>query len=992
MADAPSSDSDRTVPQPGPLDQRAETLAFRPPPGAGSEEAPTCPAAPEPPAPALPAVPGYVVTREIGRGGMGVVYAARDPQFERELAIKVMHPGQSADQFVVEAKVTAGLPHPGVPPVYALGALPDGRPFLAMKLVEGRTLAQELNGAGRADLPRLLDHFQRVCLTVGFAHARGVVHRDLKPSNVMVGAYGEVQVMDWGLATRPAHERPTVSDEPTEPARGRTAATSGGRVRGTPAYMSPEQARGEPADDRSDVFALGGILAAVLTGAPPFAGDTVADTVRRAARADLAECFARLGACGADADLVAVARRCLAPHPADRYATGARPWRRPWPGTGPAWTTGASAPSATGPRPRPGRPRRRTPGAKRRPWAGAERAHAAEQRKRRGAQCAAAVTALVLVGALGGFAWWRDKQRTSASERADARAGAERLRIEADGAAVAARLAGERDAEARHKADQARAGVRSGLALATDLHPVQVQTGGGGAGAGGGAGRGAAHRSCSPGSSRARADLAFVERLDDIRFRKWAWVAERGGRGTFNTKRAPAEYRRAFADHGLDLAGLAPPEAARRIAAAAVRAELVTAVDDWALHEPDVALRDRLLGVARAADPGPWSDRLRDPGLWGDRAALAKLAADTDPARTAATGLSALAELMRRNNLDPAPLLSAARTKHPGDFELAFALGQWRVADRSGRQIGPYEAARALRPDNPTVWRNLGVALGWRGDLDGEIAACRELVRLVPNDATAHNNLGAALSDKGDLPGALAAGQEAVRLDPEYAAAHDTIGLTRARMNDLAGAIASFREAVRADPQFARGHNNLGVALKAKGDLVGAIAAYREAVRADPDYAVAHSNLGVALHIQGDLDGAIAAFRTAVRLNPKYALAHTTLGMALEGKNDSAGAAAAYKEAIRADPRYALAHSNLGALYLRQQRYPEAIDCARAALKDDPEYPEALATLGLALLKTGDVPNARAALTRAAKLNPKQYGPLLAQLPSPPVAPAPHEK
>ncbi len=142
-------------------------------------------AAPRVPASGLPLVPGYVVLREVARGGMGVVYEAHDPAFEREVAVKVMHVGQDAGRFVIESKVTAQLPHPGVPPVYALGTLDDGRPFLAMKLIEGRTLADELRASGRADLPRLLGAFERICETVGFALARGFIHRDLKPANVM---------------------------------------------------------------------------------------------------------------------------------------------------------------------------------------------------------------------------------------------------------------------------------------------------------------------------------------------------------------------------------------------------------------------------------------------------------------------------------------------------------------------------------------------------------------------------------------------------------------------------------------------------------------------------------------------------------------------------------------------------------------------------------------------------------------------------------------
>ena len=155
---------------------------------------------------ASPAIPGYEILGELARGGMGLVLAARDLTLDREVAVKVLLPGRAtanaAARFVTEAKVTARLPHPGVPPVHALGTLTDGSPYLAMKLIRGRTLAELLadRRTPSADLPRFVQVFEQVCQTVGFAHANGVIHRDLKPLNVMVGAFGEVQVMDWGLA------------------------------------------------------------------------------------------------------------------------------------------------------------------------------------------------------------------------------------------------------------------------------------------------------------------------------------------------------------------------------------------------------------------------------------------------------------------------------------------------------------------------------------------------------------------------------------------------------------------------------------------------------------------------------------------------------------------------------------------------------------------------------------------------------------------------
>jgi eukaryotic-like serine/threonine-protein kinase len=204
-------------------------------------------------------IPGYDLMPEIAQGGMGIVYAARDLTFDREVAIKVMKPGMNASVFLREARITARLPHPGIPPVYALGTLPDGRPYLAMKLIRGDTLDKVLKSRVElhSDRGSLLAAFEQICQAVGYAHAQGIVHRDLKPSNIMVGAFGEVQVMDWGLAKEIGGAEPEVSY--LSSGSDDIAATVAGQVKGTPAYMAPEQARGEQVDARADVFALGGI-------------------------------------------------------------------------------------------------------------------------------------------------------------------------------------------------------------------------------------------------------------------------------------------------------------------------------------------------------------------------------------------------------------------------------------------------------------------------------------------------------------------------------------------------------------------------------------------------------------------------------------------------------------------------------------------------------------------------------------------------------------
>src|SRR5262249_35072684 len=215
---------------------------------------------------------GYELLDEIGHGGMGVVYRARDAGLGRDGAVKVLAEkyapdSGSARRFLAEARITGQLQHPGIPAVHQVGTLPGGRPFLAMKLIKGQTLDAQLHERPAADRGRLVAVFEQVCQAVAYAHAHRVIHRDLKPAHVMVGAFGEVQVMDWGLAKvllasrqreRPEEDYETVGTE-IDSAREAGSETKAGSMMGTPAFMPPEQAGGEVnrIDERADVFGLG---------------------------------------------------------------------------------------------------------------------------------------------------------------------------------------------------------------------------------------------------------------------------------------------------------------------------------------------------------------------------------------------------------------------------------------------------------------------------------------------------------------------------------------------------------------------------------------------------------------------------------------------------------------------------------------------------------------------------------------------------------------
>jgi len=250
---------------------------------------------------------------------MGVVLEAVDPRLGRSVAVKIVLAAggdEARARFEAEARITSCLEHPGIVPVYEMGTA-GGEPFLVMKQVRGRSLRHTL-GDFRAGVEaewsrhRALTTFVKICEAVGYAHAQGVLHRDLKPDNVMLGAFGEVLLMDWGIA-RLIHAPDRASD-------GGAAApglTRAGLVVGTPGFMSPEQARGDALDGRSDVFSLGAILYELLTLAPAFTGDAL-QVIHETMSGPPPDPRARAPHRVVPDDLAAACLRAMAPDPADR--------------------------------------------------------------------------------------------------------------------------------------------------------------------------------------------------------------------------------------------------------------------------------------------------------------------------------------------------------------------------------------------------------------------------------------------------------------------------------------------------------------------------------------------------------------------------------------------------------------------------------------------------------------------------------------------------
>jgi serine/threonine-protein kinase len=799
---------------------------------------------------------------EIARGGMGCVLRGHDPEMQRELAVKVILPEHRDNpellrRFVGEARLAGQLQHPGIMPVYDLGQMADGRPFFAMKLIRGRTLTDLLGERPEPghDLPRWLRYFEAVCQAVGYAHAQGVIHRDLKPLNVMVGPFGEVQVMDWGLAKRLAEDSEEAGEQtPLSVASLSstpipTPLTRPGAIVGTPGYLAPEQAHGLSGDQRSDVFGLGAILCEILTGKPPFRGPGLLGLLEQTGDADLADATERLDRCGADADLVRLAKDCLAAEPANRPADGSAVAARLA-----EYQAGVQQ-----------RLRQAEVGQAR----AEARAEGERARRRLAVGLAAAVLAVVALGG-GSLLLVQRHQAEQGREQARRQQSAESALVRA----VELKELG------RHEEALAM--------LEPVLQRLDERDG----------------RVCDD-VRQGVADLKLVGRLEKVRLRAVTWIGR-----SWEWARADREYEEEFRAVGLGGPDDPAETVAGRVRVSGVRAALVAALDDWSMIAANRQRRDWARAVARSAEEGnDWSRRIR--ANWDDPVALAKIAREAPVARLSPRLLDLLAQALGADQ-EAVPLLRKAQLQYPGDFWLNFDLGARLWNDKRHEEaVGFYRAALAARPGNTAVLGTLANAMWMLGQKDECIAYYKKTIELEPKLPIAQTNLGNALKATGKLDEALACFKKAVEVDPNYAYAQTSLGTALWDKGRQEEAIACYKKAIAVDPKDAAGHTLLGAALYNTGKADEALAAFRECLRHHPNSAYAHDWAAFILLGRGDASGARPFAEKAVALGPKSAQAHWNLGRALMGVGDPEGAIAAHQKAVELDPKHGAAGKDL---------------------------------------------------------------------------------
>jgi serine/threonine-protein kinase len=886
----------------------------------------------------------YQLQGEIARGGVGAVLKGFDTHLGRDVAVKLLHEDYLGNpdvlqRFVEEAQIGGQLQHPGIVPVYDLG-LQGNRPFFSMKLVKGRTLASLLEE--RAGRSRLLAIFEQVCHTMAYAHTRSVIHRDLKPANIMVGAFGEVQVVDWGMgkvlgkggiADETRAQLSVIATVRSEKVGSQSVV---GSVMGTPAYMPPEQAQGdvERMDERSDVFSLGAVLCEILTGAPPYVGD---DLIRQAANADQEKCSERLDACDADDELKQLVRQCLSP----------APQARPKDANELADKIGKHLTSVED----------RAQQAQ--VDAAGQQVKAAEARRAQKLTLGIAASVLLTLAVGGGGWWWLHADRARRHAKADR--------------AVQAALDDARVAYGSEDWDAALADARRAAALARDASPAVSRDV-----AGFLTDVARQRQEATDRTERLEAEQEMLAVLEGIPIPPDDTAGQSvDPYGKPESARRDRAYREAFAEFGLPIEDLTVEDAARRIRAMTQPELWAAALDDWAwatlmLHGPQDKLRPHLLGIAKLADRDDQRAELREMRKRG------KVTLDDLRRFDASTFAPATARLfaemywMNGDVESAGAVLRETQRRHPDSFPIVLRLAQLCFARSNAEEALRFASvASALRPRSTSAAFLKGNILRWMVRYPEAESALRRAIRNGPTHAVSWHQLGHVLDGLRRPDEALAAYRKAVDVDADDADAHTCLGSALRARGNLEEAERLQRRAIDLDPRMAMAYNNLGGTLNATLRFDEAEAAYRKAIELDPRLALAHSNLGHVLMAKNLPKDALQSYDTALALEPNMAMAHTGRADALRDLGELEESERAARKAIELDPELGGAYFELGNTLVDLERPEEAVAAYRDAIAREPGRAIWHNNLGVALDRAGQVEKALASYREAYRLDPR---------------------
>ncbi|WP_169976690.1 tetratricopeptide repeat protein [Tautonia rosea] len=909
--------------------------------------------------------PRYTVRQWHNRGGLGVVYRAHDHELDREVALKQIRDRYadretSRKRFEREARITGRLQHPGIVPVYSLGRDELGRPYYAMRFIEGKSLKEALadeyeKPGGRRDpsdrplrLRELLGRFLSACDAIAYAHSRGVIHRDLKPANIMLGPFGETLVVDWGLAKRMTTEEDLEDSDGTVTTPLVDQAfdeTETGEILGTPAYMSPEQATGQPHQivPASDIYGLGATLYSLLTGRAPVEAASAMEAIERIGQGRIPS--PRSIDPTVPKALDAICRKAMALRVEDRYESveALTDELNRWLAGEPVSAYREAA------------------------WS---RAHRWLQRHRTMVTTVAGITFAVLV--LGtGVGIWHARQAASQRVRLDrtllgVRVLYDRARAfptEMTGWETALAVARRAQSDVSDLPDSGRARQIRNLAATIEAAALEAQN---------------------------------VQRLlDDLADIRLAREAE--GLSEINDRYAAA-LRRFGAD--IDSMPLEDLSELFKGRPQQITLQIAGFLDDWSIicHrlDSDPDRRTRLLELTMAIDPNPDRNRIRDtlriPRKEDRLAELREVVDDTGRNHLPVPSSLLLAEALVEVDADDEATVLLRRTvdRNPSDlwanFDLARHL-QHHHPSRWEEAIRYYSVARAIRPDSahaladlladrgreaeaitlfqdlirlrPDEPRHLG-CLGRvfkaegrtaeaRRTLDRAISAYRKALDDAPNDSNLHNNLGLALHDAGHPDEAVAAYLTAMIMNAKNGTASYNLGRALGTLGRHEEAIQALHQSLAIDSHNPKAWNHLGISLESLGRPEAAVDAYHRALEQNPDLTPAHVNLGNALKSLGRYEEALESYQTAITLEPNLLAIHFNQGNVLRAMGRHESAIESYERALTIDPKSTVTLVGLGSSLSRLGRTDDALEIYRDALKIDPELAEAHWNMGLIL-------------------------------------------
>ncbi len=825
----------------------------------------------------------YQILAEVARGGMGAVLLAHDPELDRKLAVKIMlvNSPQNLDlerRFLEESNITAGLQHPGIPPVHDRGRLSDGCAFFAMKLIEGQTLGELLaqRKDRQQDLPLYLGIFKQICQTIGFAHSRDILHRDIKPLNIMVGSFGEVQVMDWGLAKNvnspspagnttpqpptPLHELAEnatleFSEDPTQQRPGQHLKTQMGTILGTPAYMAPEQARGEiiRVDKRGDVFGLGSILCEILTGKPTFLDKRALDRVRKSAAGDLSDAYRRLDHCGADQELIQLAKTCLDPDPAKRPSDAGK--------IAEAISIYEQNVQNKLHEAEISRAESEIKAAEE------EKRYLVETQKRKAERqrnrLLLSLAATLLLFTIGGSF----VANSIAANRAmmTARQGYLETEIKQVLSVVEEKrnelVKDLRDPLKFHRYTSNLEIWSAKLKLINEAHARAISLI-----------DGDKEKLVSPETIDKEQELAKLLRLDQEQFELASKLDniffnsyDLSGAGPILYPKISGRFREAFKSTGIDFSG-PQEEIADAITALPYHQFIVSALDFWIGVTPDEKEREFLQILNRALDNNARNHQVRDAIEAQDLTLLTKVARTILPQEHSPQLLGRFARIMQLEGGDGISFLRKASLKHPQNFWLHYQLGSLQTDVKE--QIGSYNAAIAIRPDSEIAYNNLAVLLAKRGDLEIAIDTFKRSIEINDEHDVAHYNLGKTYMLTDQVDKAIIELKRAIEINASYVKAYLMLGEAFESTGELDNALKQYDAALLEDPNNPKIQINLGITWDLKGDPEKAIPYFKRALELQPNYHIAHGNWALALRKLDKLPEALEHYQLAIRFAP----------------------------------------------------------------------------------------------------------------------------